>query len=124
MPDHGIEPIGTDAPGGAGMRPSTRQGSMPFAFIVEILVFFADAPLPGAHQAQAAFPTLHQPAQQIAARSGLIHLVSQYGVALSWHLRFVKQLGGDNGGGGGPHPPPLPSREGGGGGGVGGGGPL
>src|SRR5262249_2584490 len=80
------------------------QRREPFALVVEILVFFADAPLPVADHPQPALATLDECAQQIPTRSGLVHLACGFSIALQLQLRFVKQLDSDNGRSVAPHP--------------------
>jgi hypothetical protein len=92
LPNDGIEPIGPHAPGGAWMDTPTRQRRLPSTRILQIRVCFADAPWPVAAHPQPACPTWHQPPQPGAAAGGLIALVGQCGVALSWHLGFREPL--------------------------------
>jgi hypothetical protein len=65
LPDHRTEPISTHALGGALRRAADGQRRVPFALVVEILVFFADAQLPDADHPQPALAACDERPQQI-----------------------------------------------------------
>jgi hypothetical protein len=104
LPGHGLEPIGPDPPGGARLQTPTRQRRLPATRIGEIRIRFPDALWPVAHQSHPTLPTCPEAAPPGAAGGGLRQRVGQDGVAWPWHLRVVKQRGGEKRGGGAPHP--------------------
>jgi hypothetical protein len=110
LPDHRLEPISPHALGGALHRAAASQRRVPFALVVEIVVFFADAQLPDADHPQPARATVDERPQHIPTRSRPVHLACGFSVALQLPLRFVTQLDSDHGRRVAPHPFALRAR--------------
>jgi hypothetical protein len=91
-PDYGLAPVGTPASGEALRHPSTRQGRVTLARIVEGLLGVADAPLAGTGHRQPACPTVDQPPQSGPAGGRLRRFAGQLGSALPVDRRFRAQL--------------------------------
>src|SRR6266508_5193598 len=97
LPNYLIKPISAHVLGAALGRSTHSQRRVTVAEVIEVLLLSGLTPGSNASHLQSAFAAFDQRAKQVTARIRLIHLASGFSIASELQLRFVKDLGRDDG---------------------------